>query len=160
MFRPPRGYGITFILTQPDLCSKSEEVRALSFKMGRVGDLKVGSYAIVDDEPCQVVDIQKSKPGKHGSAKFRCSAISLFDGSKRSFVSPVDATIQIPIVEKRSGQIVSVGSATVQLMDLETYEIFDIAKPQEEEIASRLASGKEVEYWKIMGRYKIQRIKG
>lgn len=128
--------------------------------MGRVGDLKVGSYAIVDDEPCQIVDIQKSKPGKHGSAKFRCSAISIFDGSKRSFVSPVDASIQIPMVEKRSGQIVSIGPATMQLMDLETYEIFDVAKPQEEEIASRLGSGKEVEYWKILGRYKIQRVKG
>ena len=128
--------------------------------MGRVGDLKVGSYAIVDDEPCQIVDIQKSKPGKHGSAKFRCSAISIFDGSKRSFVSPVDASIQIPMVEKRSGQIVSIGPATMQLMDLETYEIFDVAKPQEEEIASRLVSGKEVEYWKILGRYKIQRVKG
>lgn len=128
--------------------------------MGRVGDLKVGSYAIVDDEPCQIVDIQKSKPGKHGSAKFRCSAISIFDGSKRSFVSPVDANIQIPMVEKRSGQIVSIGPATMQLMDLETYEIFDVAKPQEEEIASRLVSGKEVEYWKILGRYKIQRVKG
>jgi len=132
----------------------------LSFKMGRVGDLKVGSYAIVEDEPCQIVDIQKSKTGKHGSAKFRCSAISIFDGSKRSFVSPVDASIQIPMVEKRSGQIVSIGPATMQLMDLETYEIFDVAKPQEEEIASRLGSGKEVEYWKIMGRYKIQRVKG
>jgi translation initiation factor 5A len=128
--------------------------------MGRVGDLKVGSYAIVEDEPCQIVDIQKSKPGKHGSAKFRCSAISIFDGSKRSFVSPVDASIQIPMVEKRSGQIVSIGPATMQLMDLETYEIFDVAKPQEEEIASRLGSGKEVEYWKILGRYKIQRVKG
>ena len=128
--------------------------------MGRVGDLKVGSYAIVEDEPCQIVDIQKSKTGKHGSAKFRCSAISIFDGSKRSFVSPVDASIQIPMVEKRSGQIVSIGPATMQLMDLETYEIFDVAKPQEEEIASRLGSGKEVEYWKILGRYKIQRVKG
>ena len=132
----------------------------MSFKMGRVGDLKVGSYAIVEDEPCQIVDIQKSKTGKHGSAKFRCSAISIFDGSKRSFVSPVDASIQIPMVEKRSGQIVSIGPATMQLMDLETYEIFDVAKPQEEEIASRLGSGKEVEYWKILGRYKIQRVKG
>lgn len=128
--------------------------------MGRVGDLKVGSYAIVEDEPCQIVDIQKSKPGKHGSAKFRCSAISIFDGSKRSFVSPVDASIQIPMVEKRSGQIVSIGPATMQLMDLETYEIFDVAKPPEEEIASKLGSGKEVEYWKILGRYKIQRVKG
>ncbi|MCW4036042.1 MAG: translation initiation factor IF-5A [Candidatus Bathyarchaeota archaeon] len=128
--------------------------------MGRVGDLRVGSYAIVDDEPCQIVDIQKSKTGKHGSAKFRCSAISLFDGSKRSFVSPVDATIQIPIVEKRSAQVVSMGPLMVQMMDLETYEVFDVAKPEEEEIASRLGSGREVEYWKIMGRYKIQRVKG
>jgi translation initiation factor 5A len=128
--------------------------------MGRVGDLKVGSYAIVEDEPCQIVDIQKSKPGKHGSAKFRCSAISIFDGSKRSFVSPVDASIQVPMVEKRSGQIVSIGPATMQLMDLETYEIFDVAKPPEEEIASKLGPGKEVEYWKILGRYKIQRVKG
>ena len=49
----------------------------MSYKMGRVGDLKVGSYAIIDDEPSQIASLQKSKSGKHGSAKFRCSAISL-----------------------------------------------------------------------------------
>ncbi|RLI09445.1 translation initiation factor IF-5A [Candidatus Bathyarchaeota archaeon] len=128
--------------------------------MGKVGELKVGSYAIIDDEPCQIVSIQKSKPGKHGSAKFRCAAISLFDGSKRSFVSPVDANIQIPIVDKRSAQIVSVSPASVQLMDLETYEVFDVALPGDEEIRSKLEAGKDVEYWNIMGRYKIQRVKG
>jgi len=132
----------------------------LSYKMGKVGELKVGSYAIIDDEPCQIVSIQKSKPGKHGSAKFRCAAISLFDGSKRSFVSPVDANIQIPIVDKRSAQIVSVSPASVQLMDLETYEVFDVALPEDEEIRSKLEAGKDVEYWNIMGRYKIQRVKG
>ena len=132
----------------------------MSYKMGRVGDLKVGSYAIVDDEPSQIMSIQKSKPGKHGSAKFRCSAISIFDGSKRSLVSPVDASIQIPIVEKRSGQIVSMTPASIQLMDLESYEVFDVAMPDDEEIKGNLEAGKEVEYWHIMGRYKIQRVKG
>ncbi len=132
----------------------------MSYKMGRVGDLKVGSYAIVDDEPSQIVSLQKSKPGKHGSAKYRCTAVSLFDGSKRSFVSPTDTSIQIPIVEKNSAQVVSMGPTSVQLMDLESYEVFDVAKPDDEEIASRLEAGKEVEYWKIMGRYKIQRVKG
>ena len=132
----------------------------MSYKMGRVGDLKVGSYAIVDDEPSQIVSLQKSKPGKHGSAKYRCSAISLFDGSKRSFVSPTDASIQIPIVEKNSAQVVSMGPRSLQLMDLESYEVFDVARPADEEIASKLEAGKEVEYWKIMGRYKIQRVKG
>lgn len=132
----------------------------MSYKIGRVGDLKVGSYAIVDDEPSQIVSIQKSKPGKHGSAKFRCSAISLFDGSKKSFVSPVDTAIQIPIVEKNSAQVVSMGPSSVQLMDLESYEVFDVALPGDEEIKSKLESGKEVEYWIILGRYKIQRVKG
>jgi len=128
--------------------------------MGRVGDLKVGSYAIIDDEPSQIVSIQKSKPGKHGSAKFRCIAISLFDGSKKSFVSPVVTNLQIPIVEKNTGQVVSVNPSMVQLMDLESYEIFDVTRPDDEELSSKLEPGRDVEYWIIMGRYKIQRVKG
>jgi len=128
--------------------------------MSKVGDLKVGSYAIIDDEPSQIVSIQKSKPGKHGSAKYRCTAISLFDGSKRSFVSPTAANIQVPIVDKRSGQVVSVSPASIQLMDLENYDVFDVVMPQDEGIASKLEAGKEVEYWNIMGRYKVQRVKG
>jgi translation initiation factor 5A len=132
----------------------------LSYKMGRVGDLKVGSYAIVDDEPSRIMSIQKSKTGKHGSAKFRCSAISLFDGSKRSFVSPVDTSIRIPIVEKKSAQVVSMTPTGIQLMDMESYEVFDVALPTDEGIKGKLEAGKEVEYWHIMGRYKIQRVKG
>lgn len=132
----------------------------LSFKIGRVGELKVGSYAVIDGEPCRIVSIDKSKPGKHGSAKFRCTGISLLDDSKRSFVSPVDASIQIPIIDKRNAQIVSVGETSVQLMDLESYEVFEVNLPREEEIRSRLEAGKEVEYWNIMGRYRIQRVKG
>jgi translation initiation factor 5A len=131
----------------------------MSFKMSRVGDLKEGSYAIINDEPSQIVQIQKSKPGKHGSAKFRCTAVSLFDNRKQSYVSSVDGTIQIPIVDKRSGQIVSMGPSSLQLMDMETYDIKDVALPTDEEIKSKLEPGKEVEYWIIMDRVKIQRVK-
>ena len=131
----------------------------MSFKITKVGELKNGSYAIINNEPSQIVQIQKSKPGKHGSAKFRCTAISLFSGRKQSFVSSTDANIQVPIVDKRSGQVVSVSPQTVQLMDLENYEIFDVMKPEDEEITNRLEAGKEVEYWVIMGRLKIQRVK-
>jgi translation initiation factor 5A len=128
--------------------------------MAKVGDLKQGSYAIIDGEPSQIVSIQKSKPGKHGSAKYRCTAISLFDGSKRSFVSPTDANIQIPIVDKRSAQIVSVTPKSVQLMDLESYEVFDVNKPEDEAFVNKLEPSREVEYWNIMDQYKIQRVKG
>jgi translation initiation factor 5A len=131
----------------------------MSYRIAKVGELREGSYAIINDEPSQIVSIQKSKPGKHGSAKFRCTAISLFDGRKQSFVSSTDANIQVPIVDKRSGQVINLGPGSVQIMDLETYEMMDVAMPADEEIASKLEAGKNVEYWIIMDRVKIQRVK-
>ncbi len=131
----------------------------MSFKMSKVGELKVGRYAIINGVPSRIAQVTKSKPGKHGSAKFRCVAISLFDGSKQSFVGSTGATIQIPLVDKRSGQIVSMTPSSVQLMDLENYDVMDVEMPKDEEVASALESGKEVEYWIIMDRIKIQRVK-
>ena len=131
----------------------------MSYRIAKVGELREGSYAIINDEPSQIVSIQKSKPGKHGSAKFRCTAISLFDGRKQSFVSSTDSNIQVPIVDKRSGQVINLGPGSVQIMDLETYEMMDVAMPADEEVASKLEAGKNVEYWIIMERVKIQRVK-
>lgn len=132
----------------------------MSFRIARVGELKVGNYVLVDDEPSEIISIEHSKPGKHGSAKARCVAVSLFDNTKKDFVSPVDATVQIPVVDKRNAQVLSLTPNSVQLMDLETYEIFDVALPKEEDIKSKLRDGAEVSYWNIMGRFKIQRVKG
>ena len=124
----------------------------MAYKNSRAGDLKVGSYALIDNEPCQIVDIEKSKPGKHGSAKIRASGISLFDGKKKTYLAQADAGCQVPIVDKRSGQIVSITPGQgVQLMDLETYETIEIAMPTDEDIASKIRQGKEVEYSIIMG---------
>ena len=125
-----------------------------------VGSIKEGQYIVIDNEPCRVVECEKSKPGKHGSAKARIVAIGVFDNVKRSIVSPVDSKIEVPIIEKRAGQIISVNPTTIQLMDLETYEIFETNIPVEEEIKSKISSGAEVEYWKILGRVKIVRVKG
>jgi len=124
-----------------------------------VGSLRVGGYVIVNDEPCRIVEIAKSKPGKHGAAKARVVAIGVFDGQKRTFVKPVDAQIEVPIIEKRSGQIVSVMPSSVQVMDLETYKIFETPLPEDEALAAKLQSGTEVEYWNILGRTKIMRTK-
>ncbi len=125
-----------------------------------VGDLRVGSYIILDGEPCRIVGLTKSKPGKHGSAKARIVAIGTFDGAKRTFVKPVSAQVEVPMIEKRGGQVVAMLPSAVQVMDLETYEIFEVPFPEEEKLKSKLASGVEVEYWRILGRTKITRTKG
>jgi translation initiation factor 5A len=50
--------------------------------------------------------------------------------------------------------------SAVQLMDLETYEVFEAPHPEDEDLKSRLANGVEVEYWRILSKIKIMRIKG
>jgi len=45
-------------------------------------------------------------------------------------------------------------------MALETYEVFDVPIPADPDVASKIAAGNEVEYWVILGRYKINRVKG
>ena len=128
-------------------------------KPSELGAIKVGSYVLIDGEPCRIVDYAKSKPGKHGSAKARVVAIGVFDGVKRTFVKPVDSQVDVPLIEKRGGQVISLLPNAVQLMDLENYEIFEASQPEDEDLKSKLASGVEVEYWRILGRTKIVRIK-
>jgi translation initiation factor 5A len=125
-----------------------------------VGGLKVGNYVIVNGEPCRIIDFSKSKPGKHGSAKARVLAIGVFDGVKRSFVKPKTAQVETPIVDKRTGQVISLLPNSVQIMDLETYQVFENPFPEEGDIRKKLVPGVEVEYWRILGRVKILRVKG
>jgi translation initiation factor 5A len=132
-------------------------------KPAELGGVKVGSYVLLDDEPCKVVDYEHFKPGKHGSAKVRIMAISVFTGSKKSYVSQAQSRIDVPMIDKRSGQITSVTDNSVQVMDLETFEVFEQPKPSGEETAElggSLSPGAEVEYWSMMGRKKIMRLKG
>ncbi len=86
-------------------------------------------------------------------------AIGVFDGAKRTFVKPVSAQVEVPIIEKKGGQVIAMLPSAVQVMDLETYEIFEAPQP-EEELRLKLTSGVEVEYWRILGRTKITRTKG
>jgi translation initiation factor 5A len=124
-----------------------------------VGSLRVGGYMLIDDQPCRIVDITKSKPGKHGSAKARIVAIGTFDGVKRSIVKPVDAKSEVPLVDKRPGQVFALNPTGVQIMDLETYDYIDAPFPDDESLKAKLEVGSEIEYWKIMGRIKIARVK-
>mgnify|MGYP001047682934 CR=1 FL=1 len=128
-------------------------------KPADLGSVKVGSYIILDGEPCKIVEYDKSKPGKHGSAKARIVAIGVFDKSKRSMVSPVSAGIEIPIIEKRTGQIISISGTTIQLMDMETFETLDAPEPEDVNVKNKITEGLEVEYWKVLERIKIVRVK-
>jgi translation initiation factor 5A len=124
-----------------------------------LGSLKVGSYIIIDNDPCRIVSYDHSKPGKHGSAKARVAAMGVFDGSRHSLVSPVSANVEVPLINKRSGQVISISGQALQIMDLESFEVFETSAV-EEEIRDKIRQGGEVEYWQVLDRVKIVRAKG
>ncbi len=126
-------------------------------KVGEVKDLKVGSYVMIDGEPCKVTRITKSKPGKHGSTKARVEAIGVFDDKKRTLLKPTSASCQIPIILKKGAQVVSITGNIVQLMDLGDYSMFEVEIP--EDLKDRIHPGGEVEYWEIGNRKMIKQAK-
>ncbi|MEM2084147.1 MAG: translation initiation factor IF-5A [Nitrososphaerota archaeon] len=123
-----------------------------------VSSLKVGHNIIIDGEPCKIVELEKSKPGKHGSAKARIVALGIFDNQKRTIITPVDAKVDVPIINKRSGQVISI-TETVSIMDNETLEVIEVPIPSDETLKSKIEPGVNVEYWKILDRYMITQVK-
>lgn len=128
----------------------------MATEQAEVRELKEGRYMVIDDEPCKIMSISTSKPGKHGEAKARIEAMGIFDGNKKSVVYPVKHKVQVPIIDKRQAQVVAIMGAEVQLMDLETYEMFHL--PITDEVKDDLKPGSDIMYIVAMDRKKITRV--
>ena len=115
--------------------------------------LKEGKYVIIDEEPCQIMSITTSKPGKHGAAKARLEGIGVFDSQKRTAVHPVTTKIYVPIIERKSGQVLALMDDTAQIMDLEDYSTIEIKIPPD--MKERIEPGKEIPFLHYEGKYKI-----
>ncbi|MEA1994204.1 MAG: translation initiation factor IF-5A [Euryarchaeota archaeon] len=125
----------------------------------KVGTLKKGRYLIINDEPCKIKKIQTSSPGKHGSAKSRIMAVGLFDDKKRSIIKPVNAKIFAPIIDKNTGMVTAIMGDNIQLMDMNSYETFEVPMPEPEDVEGEIKQGLNVEYWETLGKIKIIRVK-
>ncbi len=120
-------------------------------------ELKKGKYVVIDGIPCRVVNIDSSKPGKHGAAKMRITGIGIFNGEKKVLLSPSDAEVEVPIIQRKTVQIMSVSGDTANVMDSETYEMFEIKIPKE--YLDKVESGKEAVILEAMGVRKFERMK-
>ena len=131
----------------------------MSIQKKVVKTLKPGSYFMIEEEPCRVVSIEKSKPGKHGSAKANIVAVGLFDDRKRNVIMPADRQVDVPVIDKRSATVIADMGESLSMMDVESYETYEIPRPTDEEIASKIALNVEVEIWDVMGTKKVMRVK-
>ena len=117
-------------------------------------EIKVGTNIIIDGISCTVKSIDISKTGKHGHAKCRIEAMGIINNQKKVFVVPGHERFEVPLIEKKKAQVLSVGDS-VSVMDLESFETLEI--PCSDEIKNEIKEGDNVEYWDVEGEKIIKR---
>ena len=129
-------------------------------KLTHAGGLKAGNYLLIDGSPCVVKDTQTSRPGKHGHAKVRVKATDIITGSTKEVVKPGHDNVEVPIIYKKDGSVVSVAADGIELMDMESFETLN-ADPKlvDEEVQGKIKPGQTVLFWQVMGKVLIKQIK-
>ena len=130
----------------------------MSTKVVSAGTIKEGSYLMVEGTACRVATAEISKSGKHGHAKARIVAIGLLDNKKREIVIPAHDNVEVPLIEKKTAQVLSVSGDVANVMDELTYETFDLNIP--EELKASVVPNCKVLYWIILGEKIMKQLKG
>ncbi|MBS3175425.1 translation initiation factor IF-5A [Candidatus Woesearchaeota archaeon] len=112
------------------------------------GNVKPGTYILIDNVACVVKDIQKSKTGKHGASKCRIEAVGLIKGEKKIALFSGSDNVEVPIIEKKTAQVLSIHGDLANVMEMTTFETMDLKIP--EELKDRVKEGEMVSYWIIM----------
>ncbi len=125
----------------------------MSFKIINATEAKPGANIIFEGAPCTVKSQDISKTGKHGHAKCRIDAIGIIDGKKRVIVVPGHERFEVPLIEKKKAQVLSVSGDKASVMDLESFETLDVLIDPDVQVAE----GNQVEYWSINEQRIIKR---
>src|SRR3989344_7551352 len=118
-------------------------------------ELREGSYILIDGAACIVRKMDVSKTGKHGASKVRIEAIGVLDDKKRVIVKPGHEKVEVPLIEKKKGQILTIELDKANIMDIDSYETLEVKLP--EEMKEQLKEGDQIEYWDVEGERIIKR---
>lgn len=121
-------------------------------------EAKAGSTILVEGEPYTVRSNDISKTGKHGHAKCRMEAIAIFTGKKKVITVPGHERFEVPNIDKKRAQVLSLEGDLVSVMDLESYETLSV--PYLEELKDSLEPERQVEVWDIEGKQMVMRVLG
>jgi translation initiation factor 5A len=139
----------------------------LFIRRTEIQKLKSGQYIMVENEPCLIKSTERSKSGKHGHAKVRVVCVGLFDKNKRSLTIPSGHMVEIPEILKGTAQINYIEDASINIMNLESYESIDVDWPEDDSLIKKLkdlqgnpdtVSTAQVEYWQLAGKTLINRV--
>ena len=121
------------------------------------GSMQKGNYVVIEGVASIVTDVKISRPGKHGHAKVNLMAVGMLDGKKRNIVVPGHDHLEVPVIGKKNAQVLSVTGDSCNVMEMETYETFDLKIP--DELKGQVTEGQVIVYWTILHDRVLKQIK-
>ena len=119
-------------------------------------DLRTGMTVRIDGSVYLLTDCEHVKPGK-GSAFSRIRLKHIHSGSIIDRTYKASDKVEDIRVERRDSQYQYTDGIFYYMMDMETYETFDLEIP--EELKDQVKEGVEILYWALMGIKVLRQVK-
>jgi translation initiation factor 5A len=124
----------------------------MAAKVIEATEMRIGTIILLDGIAHQVKKADISKTGKHGHAKVRYEATNIYTGKKKVGVVPGHDRFEVPMIDKRKAQVLSVADNVASVMDSESFENYEIPIPED---LDGVVEGAEIEYWDVEDGEKI-----
>jgi translation initiation factor 5A len=81
----------------------------------------------------------------------------MMDGQKKIFIKPNHDKMESPMIDKETAQVISVNEDSASIMDLKSFETFDLKIPKE--LKDDVKDGVNVIYWVILKDKVMKQVK-
>ncbi|XP_022090016.1 eukaryotic translation initiation factor 5A-1-like [Acanthaster planci] len=109
--------------------------------------LRKGGHVMLKGQPCKIVEMSTSQPGKHGHAKVHIVGMDIFSGKKYEDICPSSHSMSVPHVKREDYQVIGVWDEYVNLLDNKGVSRSDVRLPEGElgkEICTRFEADEEI----------------
>jgi translation initiation factor 5A len=72
-------------------------------------------------------------------------------------MAPAHEEVEVPIVEKKQGQVLSITGKTAQVMDMTDFQVFDMEIPEERK--EEVKQGEEIDYYEVSDIKTLKKLK-
>ena len=131
----------------------------------QTSSLKLGGFIAVDGKPCKILEMIRSAPGKHSSAKINFRTTDLTTGKTLMHSAPSKGTVDVPEVHRENHTVIDItDDGYMTLMGSDGAIRQDISLPDSDEgkqVRKFLDNGDyaEIVLVNILGFYYIQSVR-
>jgi translation initiation factor 5A len=117
--------------------------------MATAEDLKKGECIIINNGIYKITRKEVVAVGTHSHSKTKIYVVPIEGGGEKNYIYNHQDKVEIPEIENRVGQIISIGENSLQVMDTKTYETLEVLSNQE--ILDKAEEGKILFFFTYQG---------